>query len=222
MVSRVKGPVRAIVFVVTSALPALAQEVLDYPALLDRLVDPQWLYRPPVEGERCVQFSSYDRQSDKGPGNPHEWYANHDRGHYLRVDERDGNKEHVMVDVDGPGCLARLWSANPGGTLFFDVDGERVWTVDFAALCTGRVDGVPEPLAGMRSRGGNVYLPVPFQQHLTVSASDGDLYYLADVLRLPPGSRVPSFTPTMLATDPERTAAVAERLRKTGDMPTWL
>jgi hypothetical protein len=197
----------AIVAAMTST--AAAQKALDYPALLHRLVDVDWLWYPPAEGERCVQWSSYDRGSDAGPGTPG-WYANHDRGHYLRVEQRDGSKEYVMVDAQGPGCVARIWSANPSGTLHFDVDGQRVWSVDMAALLAGKVEGVPEPLAGMRSRGGNCYLPIPFRQSLRISATAGDLYYLVDVVRYPEKRRVPSFAPELLADTEESGEALLE------------
>lgn len=173
-------------------------EVLDLPALLQRMVDLDRLWQPPVAGERCVQFSSHDRRSARGPGDPGAWYANDDRGHYLRVVERDGGREHVLVDVAGPGCIARIWSANPTGTLHFDLDGERVWSVDFAALCSGQSEGVPEPLAGMRSRGGNCYLPIAFGKSLVVSATAADLYYAVDVVRWPAGQRVQTFQPAQL------------------------
>lgn len=193
---------------------AQAPASLDYPALLQRLVDVQWLWQPPIAGERCVQFSSYNRRSDGGPGKAKEWYANDDRGHYLRAVERDGRREHVMVDVEGPGCLARLWSANPGKTIHFDIDGER-WSVDFGALCRGEVAGVPAPLAAMRSRGGNVYLPIPFQQRLVVSAEHDDLYYLADVVRFAEGAQVPSFTAGLLEKHAGALATMAEDVYKT-------
>jgi hypothetical protein len=35
--------------------------------LLHRLVDLDWLWQAPMRGERCVQFSSFDRASSKGP-----------------------------------------------------------------------------------------------------------------------------------------------------------
>jgi len=157
-----------------------------------------WLWQAPEPGERCVQFSSYDRRSDGGAKQAVNWYANHDRGNYLRVVDGEHGKEYVMVDAAGPGCLTRLWSANPEGTLHFDIDGERVWSVDFARLCTGRA-GVPAPLAAMRSRGGNVYLPVLFGKRLVVSATANDLYYLADVMSLPKDDTVQSFDPGQLA-----------------------
>lgn len=180
------------------AAAGAAQEpaALDYPALLRRVVDGDWLWSPPRAGERCVQWSSFDRASQKGPADPFAWYGNDDRGNYLRIEERDGAKEFVLVDAEGPGCVARIWSANPSGTLHFDVDGARVWSVDFAALCGGKIDGVPEPLAGMRGRGGNCHLPIPFVKSLKVSATAGDLYYHVDVARLDVAR---SFAPGLLA-----------------------
>ncbi|MCC7062230.1 MAG: DUF2961 domain-containing protein [Planctomycetes bacterium] len=182
------------------AVPAVAQRSkrLEYPQLLARLTDADWLWYPPAAGERCVQFSSYDRSSDKGPGNFDAWYGNDDRGQYLRTEDRDGKKEYVMVDIDGPGVMSRLWSANPSGVLYFDIDGERVWTVDFKALTSGQIDPIVEPLAGMHSRGGNCYLPIPFGKHLKVSASKGDFYYQCNVVQLAKDSVVPSFGPAML------------------------
>ncbi|MCB9878624.1 MAG: DUF2961 domain-containing protein [Planctomycetes bacterium] len=178
-----------------AGVPGQESTRVDGSALASMLTELDWLQRPPLVGERCVQFSSYDRRCGTDPRHADRWYANDDRGHYLRVVERDGAREHVLVDVDGPGCMARLWSANPTGALHFDVDGARVWSVDFGALCSGALAGAPAPLAAMRSRGGNVYLPVPFAKHLTVSAEAGDLYYLADVALFPDGTAVESFSP---------------------------
>ncbi|MCA8975072.1 MAG: hypothetical protein KDC98_10140, partial [Planctomycetes bacterium] len=124
------------------SLPGQGPQSLSYAQLLDRMTDVDWLWQPPAAGERCVQFSSYDRRSDKGPGDFDAWYANGDRGQYLRVEGEGDQRRHVMVDVAGPGVMTRLWSANPSGELYFDVDGERVWTVDFAQLCRGEIDPI--------------------------------------------------------------------------------
>jgi hypothetical protein len=104
----------------------------------------------------------------------------------------------VLADAKGPGCVARLWSANPQGTLHVDIDGARVWSVDFAALLAGKVEGVPEPLAGMRSKGGNCHLPIPFAQSLVLSCTAGDLYYHVDVVQFAAGTSVVSFSPAQL------------------------
>lgn len=183
---------------VLGGFAAAQSPTLDYPALLARLTDVDWLWRAPLAGEQCVQWSSYDRASHKGPGDHDAWYANGDRGQHLRVEDKGGAKEFVMVDAKGPGCIARIWSANPQGTLHFDVDGARVWSVDFLALCSGKVEHVPEPLAGMRAKGGNCHLPIPFQQSLVVSCTSGETYYAFDVVQWADGTRVPSFTPALM------------------------
>ncbi len=204
------------------AVPAQGEGRLDLSTMLLRQARVDWLWRAPAADERCVQFSSYDRRSDGGPEDPGAWYANNDRGNYLRVERGPDGAEHVLVDVQGPGCLARLWSANPSGTLHFDVDGERVWSVDFAKLCAGAIEGVPAQLAAMRARGGNVYLPILFAQRLEVSSTQADLYYLADVVRFPEAVEVESFAPAQLREHRGVIAqAAAGELEQDGWMSTW-
>ncbi len=55
----------------------------------------------PEEGVTCKQFSSYDRSGPK---------ANRDWGNYLRSSEEEGN---VLAEMKGPGCVFRIWPANP-------------------------------------------------------------------------------------------------------------
>ncbi|MFN9706338.1 MAG: hypothetical protein ACK595_16135, partial [Planctomycetota bacterium] len=156
-----------------------------YDGLLGRLTTADWLWSAATLDERCRQWSSCDPASRRGPGDAAAWYANDDRGKHVRVVAGADGPEHVMVDAVGPGCVARIWSANPSGTLHFDVDGARVWSVDFGALCRGEVAGVPVPLAGMRARGGNCALPIPFRCSLVVSCTAGDCYYAFDVVQWP-------------------------------------
>lgn len=116
------------------------------------------------------------------PGAP-EWFANDDRGHYVDTIAVEGRTEHVLVDAVGPGALVRLWSANPdrGGTLRVRVDGRVVLEEPMAELMSG-AGSVPPPLAAVRARGHNLYLPVPFQSHLqvTMDRSVGSgVYYAA-------------------------------------------
>jgi hypothetical protein len=183
-----------------------------YDGLLRQLVSADWLWDPATLDARCVQWSSFDPASRRGPGDPVAWYANDDRGKHVRVVTGASGPEHVMVDAKGPGCVARIWSANPSGTLHFDVDGTRVWSVDFGALCRGEVAGVPAPLAGMRARGGNCALPIPFQRSLLVSCTAGDCYYAFDVVQWPTGTVVPSFSPALLAEHGERVRTTAAAL----------
>ena len=70
------------VFAFAGSIGAQQGEALSYEDLLHRMTDVDWLWQAPKPGERCIQFSSYDRRSNSGPENFDEWYANDDRGKY--------------------------------------------------------------------------------------------------------------------------------------------
>lgn len=191
---------------------AASPVALDYPGLLARMVDVDWLAVPPRVGERCIQFSSFDRGSVGAPYASEVSYANGDRGHYLSVGEEGGVRTCLMAEASGPGVVTRIWSANPQGVLHFEVDGRRVWSVPFADLCGGRVEHLGEPMAGVRSKGANCHLPIPFQQSFRLFQTVGDSYYQVNVLQLPEGSAVPSFHPRMLAEHAVALQATRERM----------
>ncbi|HSA01622.1 MAG TPA: hypothetical protein P5055_12875, partial [Candidatus Paceibacterota bacterium] len=87
--------------------------------LLDDMTNLSALAEFPSPAYTCRQFSSYDRKS-KSPSE--DWFANGDSGQYLRVEERNGRQEYVMMDTAGPGAIVRIWSANPEGTLRIYLD----------------------------------------------------------------------------------------------------
>ncbi|MHC4795640.1 MAG: hypothetical protein ACYTF1_03260, partial [Planctomycetota bacterium] len=97
---------------ISSAAPAQTQQVKDYSYFLERLIDLDAL---PVlsKGIQCKQFSSYDRASryDEATGKYIKWDANGDRGQYISVDPQTG--EALMAQMEAPGCIWRIWSANP-------------------------------------------------------------------------------------------------------------
>jgi hypothetical protein len=53
-----------------------------------------------------------------------------------------------MAEMDGPGCIFRIWSANPQGLIRFYLDGDTKPTYewDFHKLFTGTIDPFIEPL----------------------------------------------------------------------------
>ena len=176
-----------------------------YPQLLAELYDLRYLTAPPLPGERAFQFSSYDRASQAGAGNAEAWFANRDAGHFLRVEERrlpDGSvrQEYVLAETDGPGVITRIWSANPEGRLLFYVDGagEPALEVSFQDLCRGDRAPFLAPLCGVRARGWNCYLPLPFQKHVKVSATAGGFYYQVNVRTWPAGVVVPTLSRELL------------------------
>jgi hypothetical protein len=135
-------------------------------SLLARLPNPSYVARA---------ASSYDRRSVAPDGNPDGWFANDDwaslaRPNYVRVEEREGRREYVLMDEKGPGVLVRIWSASPAGNLRFYLDGEAKPEIDvpFESLLTAK-GPIPEPFSYVAAKGFNAYFPIPFQKGLKVT-----------------------------------------------------
>jgi hypothetical protein len=192
-----------------------------FAALLDRITDLDALTVPPAAGTKHVQFSSFDRKSLKGPADPDAWFANADWGKFLCVEETARGKEYVMVDQEGPGILVRIWSANPKGVIRIYLDREKKPLLEhpMADLLDGKVRPFVPPLGGVRSRGHNLYVPIPFAKHLKVTCSKSHFYYHANVLRYPKGTPIESLTGWELARSTDRVLEAARRLAHASGPP---
>jgi len=167
-------------------------------SMLEDMTDLAGMALFPSPAYTCRQFSSYDRAS-KSPTEG--WFANNDCGQYLRVEERAGRQEYVMMDAAGPGAIVRIWSANPAGTLRIYLDGEDQPVIDanMSALLGGTFPGLARPIAGEYSKGWNLYFPIPYARHCKVTSDQGGFYYHVDYRTYPAGTRVESFRLDQLA-----------------------
>ncbi len=160
---------------VTAQSPLLQKEV-GVDTLLRWLISPDLL--PYLREWQCLQFSSYDRTG-----------GNADAGNFLRMD----GKTAVLAEMDGPGAIVRIWSANPRGRLRIYLDDMDKPVIDcpMRDFFEGRFPPVQPPLA-MPSSGGVVsYFPMPFAQRMRVTVEDpGPMYYHVTVLRFPKGTKV--------------------------------
>ncbi|MCP4249130.1 MAG: DUF2961 domain-containing protein [bacterium] len=170
------------------------QEAVSTQTLLGEMTDLAGLAEHPKPPFTCRQFSSYDRDSIT-PKDPETWFANRDVGQYLAVEESPDRTEYVMMDADGPGAIVRIWSANPKGTLriYLDHSPTPALEVVMADLLDGKVNGIPRPIAGVRSRGWNCYLPIPYAEHCKVTSDEGGFYYHVNYRTYPPKTRVTTF-----------------------------
>lgn len=164
-------------------------------SLLDEMTDLSMLAEYPDPPFTCKQFSSYDRRS-KTPEDHEGWFANGDRGKYIRVEERAGRKEFVMLDAEGPGCVVRIWSANAGGDLRIYLDGndKPALEMNMQHAMDGRHEPFLAPLAGVHSRGWNLYFPFPYARHCKVTTTDGNIYYHVNYRTYPKSAKVESFS----------------------------
>jgi hypothetical protein len=211
-------PLLAVLLVILLQPPATpAEEPVTLSSLLDEMIDRDRLARFPDPAYTCRQFSSYDRASVSS-GNQETWFANRDHGQHLRVEQREGREEWVMMDAEGPGAVVRFWSANPKGMLriYLDHGGIPVIEAPMADVLDGRWN-VPPPLAAERSRGHNLYLPIPYAGHCKITCDEEDFYYQINYRTYEKGTKVETLTPEILSSAAGRIADTGEALLLQGD-----
>src|SRR6266566_9665916 len=173
-----------------------AEPALTYVDLVHRLTDLEHLATVPAPGERCAQWSSYDRASryDPASGKYIKWDANGDGGGYIR---KEGDK-FVLAEMEGPGCIWRIWSATPGkGHVRIYLDGANEPAVDLPF--TGYFDGKNPPftrpaIVHTVSMGWNNYTPIPYRKSCKIIAdSDWGQYYHFTYETFAKGTEVPLF-----------------------------
>ena len=184
-----------LVFVLIASARARAQGAVDAATLLARMTDLASLSRFPDPPFETRQASSYDRASTfaGAPG----WFANGDAGQFVRAQTRAGRTEQVLMETEAPGAIVRFWSANPAGTLRIYFDGQQTpaVTAPMAEFLDGQSWQVPDPLAAVRARGHNLYLPIPFARGCKITCENpGPLYYLIDYRVYPAGTAVSTWT----------------------------
>ena len=133
--------------------------------------------------------SSYDRTG-----------GNDDSGKFLSGDGKDG----IMADMDGPGAVVRLWSANPGGEIKIFIDNAPTPVIDtaFSHLFDGSFAPFKAPLCGPSSGGVYSYLPIPYARHCRIELIGGQgVYYHVNYLTFPKNTPATSFSLPLSASD---------------------
>jgi hypothetical protein len=160
---------------------------------IEHLYDPLTLAREQVGQARMA--SSYDRRG-----------GNHDWSNYLRTE----GTAAVMMDAQGPGCITRIWTADPQkGTIRIYIDGNPKPVIEtrfddlFSLLPLSLGIGGESKENYERSRierkpmGRTSYCPIPFARSckITIDPEDDYLYYHINYRLLPPDVKVESFDP---------------------------
>lgn len=209
----------------TALLPsASAQQKFTYPDLVGRLTDLEHLATLPAPGETTRQWSSYDRASqyDELTGKYVRWDANGDGGGIIR---KEGDQS-VFAEMEGPGCLWRIWSATvKEGHVRIYLDGATAPAVDLPF--TGYFDGQHAPFTRpmlvhtTAANGYNNYTPIPYQKSCKIVADPGwGQYYQFVYTTFPKETQVTTFKREL---SPEENAALDEadrRLRNSGPRAT--
>ncbi len=180
---------------------ATAQQILTYPDLVHRMIDLEHLATLPPKGETVKQWASWDRgsQYDALAEKYVNWAANGDGNGLIR---KEGDRE-VMAEMEGPGCLWRVWSALPEkGHVKIYLDGSDTPVIDmpFADWFDGKHAPFDYPLLSYRledlgCRGQNLYFPIPYRKSCKIVAEGGwGRYYHFNYTTFAKGTTVPVFT----------------------------
>ncbi len=173
-----------------------AAQKLTYVDLIDRLTDLEYPATLPAPGEQCAQWSSWDRKSkyDEATGRYVRWDANGDGDGFIR---REG-EQFVFAEMEGPGCIWRIWSAKPEqGHVRIYLDGAQEPVVDLPFK--GYFDRTNEPftrpaLVHTVAMGWNNYTPIPYQKSCKIVADEKwGAYYQFVYTTYPKGTQVPTF-----------------------------
>lgn len=143
-----------------------------YPDLVDNLVSLDALSEPPVF--KTAMASSFDRLG-----------GNRDGEGYIR---REG--EHfVVAEMNGPGVITRIWSANPLGMvrIYLDNDTEPVVQRHFRDLFLGTFSPFRKPFVrAPQDRHGAHWsvVPISFQEYCRITLTDL-CYYQIEYITYP-------------------------------------
>lgn len=177
---------------------AHCSEPLTYIDLVSRLTDLEALSVLPQAGEKCAQWSSYDRASvyDDRTGKYVRWDANGDGRGIIR--EEPGGVQ-VLAEMDGPGCIWRIWSAAPkSGHVRIYLDGATEPAIDMPFedyFNRTQSPFVYPSLVHVTASGWNSYVPIPYQKSCKITADkDWGNYYHFTYSTFPEGTVVPTFT----------------------------
>jgi len=178
-----------------------------YPQLVKRMTDMQELAKLPPPGEKTSLASSYDRHSqyDAATDKYINWGADADGGGIIR---QEGD-ESVFMDVKGPGCIYRTWSATAGmGHVKIYLDGSTTPTVDlpFKSYFDGQTAPFNRPnivyIPSPAAHGFDNYTPIPFQKSCKIVGDKGwGAYYQFTYTQFPAGTVVPTFSMNLSAED---------------------
>ena len=193
--------------------PARTAETRTYPDLVNCMTDLSRLAVLPEAGEKCAQWSSYDRTSryDEKAGEYVAWGANGDGAGFIC---KEGG-QIVMAEMDGPGCVWRAWSAAAAkGHVKIYLDGQETPAVNlpFDRYFSGDTAPFNYPALSYNLghtmqigeltcfNGQNLYLPIPYQKSCKIVADEKwGAYYQFNYSTFPKGTMVPTFSMSLAA-----------------------
>ncbi|MEN6306951.1 MAG: glycoside hydrolase family 172 protein [Anaerohalosphaeraceae bacterium] len=169
--------IAAVVILSLSSLVSMADAAQEftYIDLINRLTDLERISTFPDQGETCQMWSSYDRKSyyDQSTGKYVNWDSNGDGfggAGFIRTEQ----DKLVLAEMEGPGCIWRIWSATPQkGHVRIYLDGAETPAVDLSFVDYFNRTQPPfnrPALVYLAASGKNNFVPIPFQKSCKIVA----------------------------------------------------
>ena len=187
-------------FVLSCSNLSLSQQI-NLSTLLNEIVDRELIASFPEPRYQCKQASSYNRES-VSPDSPG-WFADSDGIGFIRVEENNGKKEWVLMEDEGPGCIAKIWAVcfyyglnnTTGANINIYLDGSEMPAIseNFFALVKGQAFVKP-PFADSSTRAGNLYFPIPYARGCKITMDSKAFYNIINYRSYAPGTDVRTFT----------------------------
>ena len=175
-------------------------------SLLNQMVDRDALARFPESNFRLKQQSSYNRAS-KTPEDTTGWFMNHDFNskdtdhNFIRTEEKNGEKEWVLMEHFGPGAIVRVWSpflkpdeqeSDVTIRIYIDGNPEPVIEGNMLKLFNG-TGMIPYPFAHKSLRSGVSFFPIPYAKGIKITSLKKPFFFQYTYREYPVGTRVKSF-----------------------------
>ena len=197
-------------------LKAGEQHPITFEALLLEMVNRDHLASFPEPEFQLRQASSYDR-TRTGPDDPKTWFNNRDYDYFIRIEEKAGRKEYVILDETGPGCITRWWipleqyeSPNHLARIYLDGSDKPAIEVKYYPFISG-LAFVKPPFAfissdekdassqiglppGQKQMGADLYLPIPYAKGCKITLDRLPFYYCINYRKYKADTKVKSFT----------------------------
>ena len=181
---------------ICAVLPSYGAQTISYDDLTHRLYDLKRLAVPPIAGEKSGSVTSYDRAStyDTARDLYVNWYANDDGSGVERLE----GESAVAADLQGPGVIWRIWSAQAdGGHIRIIIDGAEQPALDIPFNSLFDAEHGPFPFKNLvqtMARGHNCFVPIPYRKSCKIMLDKGwGRYYQITYTRFPEGTQLPSF-----------------------------
>ena len=175
-------------------------------SLLEEMTAPDAVARFPQPNYQCLQASSYNRASTNR-NQPNQdttgWFADSDGTGFIRTETNNGNREWVLMEHTGPGCITKMWTPffyydfnnRVGPNLRIYLDGSDSPVLDESLIKLVRGEGMfRPPVATPTARAGDSYVPIPFAKSCKITTAQRSFYNIINYRAYSERTTVEAFT----------------------------